>query len=33
MDCKFCNKLLRTKDKNRQYNTNKCLEEKTRRGL
>ena len=30
--CKFCNKLLKTKDKNRHYNTNRCLEEKTRRG-
>ena len=30
--CNFCNKLLKTKDKNRHYKTNKCLEEKTRRG-
>ena len=31
--CKYCNKLLKTKDKNRHYITNKCLEERTRRGL
>ena len=31
--CKYCSKMLKAKDKRRHYDTKKCLEERTRRGL
>ena len=31
--CKYCSKVLKAKDKRRHYDTKKCLEERTRRGL